>query len=487
VPITPGEPSSRVALAVLSYSQPRRDGGFDLRGCALRQSALSRLQVMSVSATDELIAFVRDLDYTLLPDDVASQARRCVLDLLGVAIAGSRTKMARVSTRFACSQFSSGKTTLIGSPVRLGEMGATWVNGICASALDMDDGHRLAMGHPGAAVIPTALAVAETSGASGRDFLAAVVAGYEMAVRVSVSRVPDYKAHHYSTGIWGGLGSVAAAGKLLQFDRQTFQHALGIAAAHGPFPPSGVFLYNSMVKEVIGWAGVIGCSSAFLAREGFTGPEDTLDRSGRYDTTQLVENLGREYAILKTYFKPYASCRWSHSAIDGVLELARKHNLRPEEVEEIHVRGFREATRLCNDAPTTTVAAQYSIPFSVALALSRGRIGPGELTEANLQDQGLLQLARKVRVSVDPEFDRLFPDKTVAKVTIHTGRGAFATTVEYPRGNPENPLSDAELAEKFRSLTVDVLGEERSAELKVAIDHLEQMDSVKRLAELLAF
>jgi 2-methylcitrate dehydratase PrpD len=212
-----------------------------------------------------------------------------------------------------------------------------------------------------------------------------------------------------------------------------------------------------------------------------------LDRSGRYDTAQLVENLGREYAILKTYFKPYASCRWSHSAIDGVLELAREHGLRPEEVEEIHVEAFQEATRLCDDAPVTTVAAQYSIPFSVALALSRGRIGPGELTEANLRDQELLQLAQRVRISVDPELDQLFPEKTVARVTIHTGRGTFTTTVEYPRGNPENPLSDAELAEKFRSLTAEVVGEERSAEMEVAVDHLEQMDNVKRLAELLAF
>jgi 2-methylcitrate dehydratase PrpD len=306
-------------------------------------------------------------------------------------------------------------------------------------------------------------------------------------VRIGVSRVPDYKAGHYSTGIWGVFGSVAAAATLLKFGRRTFQHALGIAVAHGPFPTGGTFLYDSMIKEVIGWAGVVGCSAALLAREGFAGPEDMLDRSERYDTAQLVENLGREYAILKTYFKPYASCRWSHSAIDGVLELAREHNLRPEEVEEIHVEAFQEATRLCDDAPVTTVAAQYSIPFSAALALSRGRIGPEELTEANLRDRQLLQLAQKVRISVDPELDLLFPEKTVARVTIYTSRGAFTTTVEYPRGNPENPLSDAELAEKFRSLTVGIAGETKSAELEAAIGHLEQMDNVKHLAELLAF
>jgi 2-methylcitrate dehydratase PrpD len=440
-----------------------------------------------MSATGELIAFVQNTHLGRLPGDVVSQAKRCVLDLLGVAIAGSHTSMARASTRFARGQFSPGNATVIGSRARLSEVGATWVNGICASALDLDDGHRLAMGHPGAAVIPTALAVAETVGAGGADFLAAVVAGYEMAVRISVARVPDYKANHYSTGIWGAPGAVASAGKLLGFDRRAFQDALGIAVAHGPFPPGGPVVLEGMVKEAIGWAGVVGCSAAFLAREGYTGSGDMLDRSGRYDAGQLVEGLGREYAILKAYFKPYASCRWSHPAIDGALELARDHRLQPGEIEEIHIEGFQQIRRLCDYAPATTVAAQYSVPFSLALALSRGRIGPGELIEANLQDEELVGLAQKVRVSVDPHLDRLFPEKTASRVTIRTGRGAFTATVEYPRGNPENPLSDAELAEKFLWLAVDVVGKEKSRELMGTVERLEQMDNVRELAGLLAF
>jgi 2-methylcitrate dehydratase PrpD len=133
------------------------------------------------------------------------------------------------------------------------------------------------------------------------------------------------------------------------------------------------------------------------------------------------------------------------------------------------------------------VSAQYSIPFSIALALSRGRIGPGELTEANLQDPELLELAQKVMVSVDPELDRLFPEKTAIRLTLHTSRGNFTTTVESPKGDPGNPLSDVELAEKFRWLTAEVVGEKKSRELKEAVDHLEQMDNVKHLAQLLAF
>lgn len=277
-----------------------------------------------MSATGELVAFVRRLEPAGLSDRLLHQASRCVLDLVGVAVAGTRTPMTEISSRFAYDQYGPGKATVIGSRRPMSVMGAAWVNCSAASALDMDDGHRLAMGHPGAAVIPAALAVAETTGATGREFLAAVVAGYEVAVRCSVASVPWYKERMYSSGIWGVFGAAAAAGKLLGFDEARLQSAFGNAASHGSFPPGGLQANYSMVKEVIGWAGMTGCAAALLAQGGFIGPEDVMDYSGRWDTTQLVDGLGdpERYAILGTYFKPYAVCRWAHSSVDAVLELA---------------------------------------------------------------------------------------------------------------------------------------------------------------------
>jgi 2-methylcitrate dehydratase PrpD len=267
----------------------------------------------------------------------------------------------------------------------------------------------------------------------------------------------------------------------------TLQHALGVALAHGPFPPSGGFVREGMIKEVIGWAGVVGCSAAFLAREGFSGPVGGLDRAGRYDPDQLLAGLGESYAIESTYFKPDASCRWSHPAIDGVLQLTREHALQIDEIGEIHVGGFRQVAMLDEYAPTSTVAAQYSVPFAIALALSYSGIGPGELTEGNLEDRDLLDLARRVKLSVDPELDRLFPAKTATRVTVQTARGTFSTMVEYPKGNPENPLSEAELGAKFSWLAAEILGDGRSAELKEMVDHLEELDDISRLTALLAF
>lgn len=440
-------------------------------------------------ATARLVAFVRDLDPDALPAATLQHAARCVLDLIGVAIAGAATPMAAISARFAREQFAPGNATVIGSTKPLTVTGATWVNGACASALDMDDGHRMAMGHPGASVIPAALAIAEQTGASGKEFLAAVIAGYEIAIRASAARVPWYRDKMYSTGIWGVFGAAAAAGKLLGFDEATLQSALGNAGSHGPFPPGGLQANHAMVKETIAWSGMTGVSAALLARDNFLGPADFLDYSGRWDTSELVAGLGEpsRLAILDAYFKPYAVCRWAHASVDGVLELKHRHDLRIDEIESIRVDTFWEVTRLANCEPSNTIAAQFSIQFALAVALLYDRISPAEVSDARIRDPAILALARKVEVAVDDALDRQFPAKTMARVTIRTRRGDYGATVEYPRGNPENPLSAAELDAKFQLLTRDLISDERSRKLRAAILDLPGAKSVLALAQLLRY
>jgi 2-methylcitrate dehydratase PrpD len=442
-----------------------------------------------MSATSHLVSFVCRLDPEALPAAIRDQAVRCVLDLVGVAIAGTRTPMAQISARFAHEQFAPGSATAIGSTKPLSVTGATWVNGASASALDMDDGHRMAMGHPGASVIPAALAIAERTGASGMEFLAALVAGYEVAVRASAARVPWYKDKMYSTGIWGVFGATAAAGKLLGFDEATLQSALGTAGSHGSFPPGGLQSNHAMVKETIAWSGMTGVSAALLAQQHFVGPADFLDYSDRWDTSALVAGLGNlgDAAILRTYFKPYAVCRWSHAAVDAVLELKHRHELVIDEIEAIDVETFWEVTRLANDQPSNTIAAQFSIQFALAVALLYDRIGPAEVSDAHIHDPAILGLARKVVVSVDEALDRQFPAKTMARVTIRTHRGEHRTTVEYPRGNPENPLDNAELEAKFRLLTEGLISEERSRKLRAAIVALPEAKDVLALTQLLRY
>lgn len=442
-----------------------------------------------MSATDELVSFVYGLDPSWLSQQLLQHTSWVILDLVGATIAGTRTEMARASIGFAYDQYKSGPATVVGSEQPLCVIGASWANGIAASALDLDEGHRLAMGHPAATVVPASLAVAESSGATGLDFLAAVVVGYEVAVRSSIARIPAYKEHQYSSGIWGVLGSAAAAGKLLGLDKEGFQSALGNAASHGPFPPAGPAANYSMAKEVIGWAGMTGCAAALLAQQGFVGPRNVMDYSGRWDTKRLVKGLGdpKLFAILSGYFKPYAVCRWAHAPIDATIALAQQENLRESEIDRIVVDTFGEGTRLLDYAPVTVVAAQFSIPFALALAVRYHHVGLAHVSDTNLRDPDLLRLAGKVEVTIDPKLNRLYPEKTGARVTIHTSRGRFQASVDYPLGSPENPLSEDDLVAKYRSLTVTIVGEETSRRIMEAILALPQARDVTTLAKLLRF
>jgi 2-methylcitrate dehydratase PrpD len=173
--------------------------------------------------------------------------------------------------------------------------------------------------------------------------------------------------------------------------------------------------------------------------------------------------------------------------VDGVLELKHRHQLRIEEIETIQVETFWEVTRLANDEPSNTIAAQFSIQFALAVALLFDRIGPAQVSDAHIHDPAILSLARKVQVSVDDTLDRQFPAKTMARVTICTRRGDLRTTIEYPRGNPENPLSHAELEAKFELLTQDLISAERSRKLRTAILDLPEATNVRALTRLLRY
>ena len=229
----------------------------------------------------------------------------------------------------------------------------------------------------------------------------------------------------YSTGIWGVFGATVAAGKLLGFDEATLQSALGTAGSHGAFPPGGLQANHAMVKEDDRVERDDGCLRRTAGSGRFPGTADFLDYSGRWDTSALVAGLGEpgRYAIHDTYFKPYAVCRWAHASVDAVLELKHRHDLRIEEIESIKVDTFWEVTRLANDTPSNTIAAQFSIQFALAVALLYDRISPAEVSDAHIRDPAVLALARKVEVAVDDALDRQFPAKTMARVTMRTRGG----------------------------------------------------------------
>ncbi len=428
--------------------------------------------------------FARTMRWEDLPADVRSQATRCVLDLCGAAVAGSRTEAAQTAAAYALYAHGTGPRTIIGTGANCTPAGAALANGFAASALDIDDGYRPVKGHPGAVVFPAVLAAAEEAKSSGVEFLTALVVGYEVAMRAGRILHSLYDFYHGS-GAWAPVGAAAGVARLLDCDAQQTWHALGIAEFHAAMTPETRSVdHPSMLKDGIGWGAMVGIASGQLAARGFTGIPALFDAD--HSGVRLTESLGDEYLILDLYFKPYACCRWAQPAIEGALSAARQIGATAIDVARVRVHTFEAATHLRSVSPRTTEEAQFSLPWPIACALIDGVVGPEQVTGGSLSDAARRELAGRVELVVDPELERAFPEQALAWVEIETTGGSRARSkISAAAGDADTPLGDEELTDKFRRLTDPVLGTDRAEKLASAIKELPDSVSLEEITKLL--
>lgn len=410
-----------------------------------------------------------------LPKPPRASAVRCLFDLVGVAIAGHGTAAGSAARAAALRAWGSGPAACWFSGERLTVPGAAFVNAAIASALDLDDGHRAASGHPGAAVIPAVLATAEAIGADAERVLMAIALGYEVGVRISAAR--DFKSlHTFDSGLWCGQGVAAAVGWLRGLPPVAIANAIAIAGTTAPGQTATGYtrLMGNNVKEGIPWATATGLTAVELAANGFTGPVDFLDDTARYDQATLTEGLGRRWRIEDVYFKLYSCCRWAHAAIDGMLEIRAQEDVAAADIVAVRIETFAQTLALNNDlAPPTLEAAQYSVPFCVAAAAVHGPAALLPLEEARLTDRAVLDCAPKIAVTVDTALDPMFPAAVPARVIVETRRARFSRTILAPRGEPTNPLGWDDLRTKFEALAKNRLPPGATAAL---IDALASLD-----------
>ena len=423
----------------------------------------------STSLSESLAAWaVEQRDQALAPE-VAGRAREATLDLLGVALGGLQMPAARLIRELLVEQGGRPEATILGSERRLPALQAALVNGTAAHALDMDDGHRLAAGHPGVAVIPAALAAAELADATGAAYLTAVAAGYEVFIRLASFMQPGHlRRGFHTTATVGPLGAAVASGLLLGLDGPRLAHALGAAASSGAGQLQ-VLHEGAMLKPVqVGRASQAGLLAAVYAARGGEAPRQALEGqdgylralAGREDRPAL-DDLGPPRAILGIYFKLHAACRHVHAAVDAALDLFGRDGLRPAEAHEIVVRTYEVAERLTGRSgrPADPAEARFSLPFAVALAALRRSVGPEQFTWEALADSELRRFAGIVRVEADPELTTRYPAERGAALTVLLTDGRRRTVrVVHPRGEPENPVSADELAHKFRANARPALG-----------------------------
>ncbi len=399
-----------------------------------------------------LSEFISSTDFNKIPTQIIQKAKMCVLDTLGTALLGSKTKAARILNKTIKSLSLPCESTVIGANYKTSYLYAAYANSMEAAYLELDDGHREAGIHPGCIMIPTALAVGEYIDVSGKEILEAIILGYEVAIRIGLATgMAQFRRRIDAPATCGVFGAVATAGKLMKLDEDQLTNALAIAGAQSPLSPSIWYYEPSMVKSLpIALASFVGILSALLAKEGFTGPLNILEGKGGFcETTsspekcqldKITAGLGEEWEIRGVYFKFYPSCRWTHSAIDATLGILKERKINPQEVEEIVVRTYSAAAQLTTPEPKDDTVARLSIPYNVAVALLYGEVNLDKFDYNILNNPKVLELARKVIVIDEPSFRSLYPSARPTTVSIKLRNGSECSNhVDYPFGEPENP------------------------------------------------
>lgn len=420
---------------------------------------------------DEIASYIDGFRNKVVPAAARDAAFRCILDLLAASGAGVNEHSARAVRGMALGTMSAGSIPIWFTGSRASVAGAAWANSAAASALDLDDGNRIARGHPGAAVIPTALAVGEETGASVDKIISAIVIGYQVGVSIAAGRTT-----YGNTGTWASYAVVATAAALRNTPQDVIAHALAIAGesapnqlfASAPAPripvPEG-----SAVKEGIPWAVVTGLVALGLAESGHTGPRNILDSPRHYNFPD-DQAIGESLHICNTYFKLYSCCRHIHAPLDAILDLRQQHQLEPQNIDSIAVETTSGGLRISNRTqPSNLIDVQYSIPYCVALSIVLGEQALLPLTSGALNDARVEALAAKVTLSLNEDFDALFPAQTLARVTVTCGDSQYVSAVMSPRGEATNPLSWEELEAKFRVATRIAATESQQTELLAAI------------------
>ncbi|MFI6348632.1 MmgE/PrpD family protein [Streptomyces sp. NPDC050560] len=429
---------------------------------------------------------------TPLPEEVAQAATRALVDWYGATLAGSGMPPAAALRRALAALGAPGPARLIPDGASADARTAALVNGTASHTAELDDIWRDGIYHPGSPTVAAALAAAEQLGASGQQLLRAIAVGYEIGCRIAAAVQPSHYTFWHTTGTVGTLGAAAAVAELLQLDRTAFAHALATATTNAAGLQQA-FRSESMSKPLhAGHAAQSGLVAAFAAREGFTGARDVLEGPAGFgaamsedvDWADAVARLGTTWAVTRPTVKNHSACGHTFAAVDAALEL-RAAGVDPDTVRAVEVDTYTTATRVAGNAdPATAFEAKFSMAYCVAAAFRLGTVRLAAFTGERLADPGLRDLVARTTVRPSAEFDKDFPGLRRARVTVHLADGTSPTRTRNTRkGDPDDPLSDAELRAKFDELARPVLGPEAAAELGARLWAVGGADDVRdRLA-----
>jgi len=448
--------------------------------------------------TETIARWACDLKYEHLTAESIDAAKRFLYDSLGCALGGYQVHDVRIFLDYVREMDRTGPCTVIGGGDGVDPVSAAMLNALMIRAMDYNDIYwKQDPSHP-SDLLSAPLALAQRERLSGKDLIVGIVLAYEMAMRLCHVAMPGIRERGWHHATLMGFAAPIAAAKMLRLDWHKTQHAIGIAGVRCFTLGCAVAGKLTMMKNTVApMATRAGVEAALLAQKGYTGPEGVIEgKEGMvhclgeaWELGRLTDNLGKRFMISDCGMKSYPIEALTHSPVSATLQILREHALRAEDVKEVLIESIARAADILSDPakydPQSKESADHSLPYCIAAALAEGRVTPLEFKEDKLWDKRLRAQMAKVNVVANQEFERAFPARQCARVTITTADGKkFSQQVDVPKGDPRDPMSLDELAVKFDALAEPVLSGGRRAELREAVFALDKLDEVGTLMAL---
>lgn len=445
--------------------------------------------------TAALASFASGLRYEDIPAEVLRRAEDLLLDTLASILAGAGTRPVQTMAAYAAAMGpAEGPSEILVNRKGTSPLFAAMVNAAAAHVVEQDDVHNGSVFHPAAVVFPPALAVAQALGLSGKDVLVAAVAGYEVGIRIGEYMGRSHYKIFHTTGTVGTLAAAVTVGRLLQLDPERMLHAMGSAGTQA----AGLweFLRDAADSKQLhtAHAAAAGLTSAYLARDGFTGARRILEgaqglaagMSQDADPSRLTDRLGTRWALAETSFKYHASCRHTHPAADALQAVMREHHLQAGDLASIEAQVHQGAIDVLGPVvnPATVHQSKFSMGTVLGLIALKGRAGLAEF-DAALNDPAMATWRDRVTMTLDSEVDQAYPQRWIGKVRVRTTDGReFNGRVDEPKGDPGNTLSRPEIEAKALSLG-QYAGAANEAELQQLIAGVWSLAERNKLGRLL--
>jgi 2-methylcitrate dehydratase len=451
------------------------------------------------TVTAHISRWAANLNYRHLSPEAVYQAKRFLLDSIGCALGGYQQHDVKIALEVLDEIAGRGPATVIGTGKKIDAVSASLANALMIRCMDYNDIYwKQDPSHP-SDIFPAALAGCERAKSDGKELIVGLVLGHEFEMRFCEAAFPGIRERGWHHATLTAFVSPIVAGRALYLPWQQIQHAIGISASRhctlGAVTAGKLTMMKNTVDPMATQSGML---AALMAEKGYTGPEHVVDgKEGlthcfgpEWKLNLLTDGLGESWRITQCGMKFFPTEALTHAPISAVLDLVKENDLRPDQVEKIQIRSLARAADILSDPskydPHTKETADHSLPYVIAAALAERQVTPAQFEMAKIMDPTIRAQLKKVEVVADPEIEKVFPalQRVIVNITTTDGK-TFSKQLDYPKGDPRNPLSDAEVEEKFAALAEGVLSKKAQEKLKDAIWNLEKVGSVTKLMALM--